>query len=323
MKKIKLIIYFLIINYTYKAQQNLVPNGSFEDTLGCPMFSNELYKCKNWFNPSIFSSPDYFNSCDLTNGVSVPKNFGGFQNAFEGKAYAGLIVYFNSMANYREYVAVKLQSTLIASVKYRLSLNISLADSCNFASSNLAFAFYTDTIGIDKPILTPTKFNNFNNTLQINKSDWTEIDEEFIANGNENYLILGNFQIDASTTFSNIGGGGIHGDYASAYYYIDKIQLTESFNNSNISDFEINAITPNGDGINDNVDFTKFNLNELEFEVFNRWGNLVFKSNNVNLKWNGINNNQHTLPPGTYYYIINAKQNNNKIQKHSYIQLIF
>ena len=72
------------------------------------------------------------------------------------------------------------------------------------------------------------------------------------------------------------------------------------------------GFSPNGDNINDRfvipdiaIDFPNYNI-----EVFNRWGNMVFKGNASTDDWNGISNQSGTLgdgvlPVGVYFYILN------------------
>ena len=68
-----------------------------------------------------------------------------------------------------------------------------------------------------------------------------------------------------------------------------------------------NAFSPNGDGINDN-----WVIKYLEsypgatIDVYNRYGQAVFKSLGYDKAWNGQYNG-NPLPIGTYYYIINPK----------------
>jgi gliding motility-associated-like protein len=64
-----------------------------------------------------------------------------------------------------------------------------------------------------------------------------------------------------------------------------------------------NTFTPNDDGFNDvfrprAICF----IERVEFNVFNRWGQLVFKTTNPNLEWNGTNLAGQNLAAGTYYY---------------------
>lgn len=66
-----------------------------------------------------------------------------------------------------------------------------------------------------------------------------------------------------------------------------------------------NAFSPNGDNVNDY--FTPLPcplfVKEVKFEVVNRWGELIFESNdNILLEWDGRNKNGDIVPSGTYYY---------------------
>jgi gliding motility-associated-like protein len=72
------------------------------------------------------------------------------------------------------------------------------------------------------------------------------------------------------------------------------------------------GFSPNGDNVNDRfvipdiaTEFPNYNI-----EVFNRWGNVVFKGNASTPDWDGISNQSGTLgdgvlPVGVYFYILN------------------
>lgn len=65
-----------------------------------------------------------------------------------------------------------------------------------------------------------------------------------------------------------------------------------------------NGITPNGDGRNDTwqIDFIDL-FPECEVEVYNRWGELLFRSVGYTQQWDG-RYNDGLVPVGTYYYVI-------------------
>ena len=74
-----------------------------------------------------------------------------------------------------------------------------------------------------------------------------------------------------------------------------------------------NAFSPNGDGINDTWIIT--NLSAYPggtVDVFNRYGQLVFHSENYNKPWDGTFDGK-PLPMATYYYIIDPKNREKKI----------
>ena len=61
--------------------------------------------------------------------------------------------------------------------------------------------------------------------------------------------------------------------------------------------FVPNAFTPNGDGINDVFQIKGEGVSQFLLIVYDRWGNKVFESKDINEQWLGINNNE-----GVYVY---------------------
>ena len=66
------------------------------------------------------------------------------------------------------------------------------------------------------------------------------------------------------------------------------------------------GFSPNGDGINDRlvIPLAEY-LKLIKLQVFNRWGDLVFQSEDYKNDWEGLNHNlKQPLPDGTYYYMV-------------------
>lgn len=65
-----------------------------------------------------------------------------------------------------------------------------------------------------------------------------------------------------------------------------------------------NGFTPNGDGLNDDwqIDYID-QFPECVVEVYNRWGELLFRNVGYTIRWDGKYEG-NDLPVGTYYYII-------------------
>lgn len=71
----------------------------------------------------------------------------------------------------------------------------------------------------------------------------------------------------------------------------------------------MNLFTPNGDGYNDVWVITNFEaIKPVRVAVYTRTGSLVYQNNNYQNNWNGYYNG-NPLPEGTYYYIIEGRDN--------------
>ncbi|HZX61787.1 MAG TPA: gliding motility-associated C-terminal domain-containing protein [Bacteroidales bacterium] len=67
-----------------------------------------------------------------------------------------------------------------------------------------------------------------------------------------------------------------------------------------------NAFTPNGDGLNDYfriIGTPTENITKYNFRIFNRWGQMVFNTNNIEEAWDGKSNGQY-CPAGVYVWEI-------------------
>lgn len=81
-----------------------------------------------------------------------------------------------------------------------------------------------------------------------------------------------------------------------------------------------NAFSPNGDGIHDRWEIKYLNTYPgATVEVYNRYGQLVYKSSGYPQPWDGTFNG-NPLPVGTYYYLINPK--NGRKQMSGYVDII-
>lgn len=84
------------------------------------------------------------------------------------------------------------------------------------------------------------------------------------------------------------------------------------------------AFTPNGDGKNDILIGSSHGIEEAEFLIFDRWGGMVFKTNDPkSLAWDGRTSDGKPAPQGAYVYLISAKNQVGKtIKKKGSVTLI-
>ena len=65
------------------------------------------------------------------------------------------------------------------------------------------------------------------------------------------------------------------------------------------------GFSPNGDLVNDEFIIEGLdNAAQKKIKILNRWGGIVYSSNNYDNKWNGTNINGDILPDDTYFYIL-------------------
>lgn len=84
-----------------------------------------------------------------------------------------------------------------------------------------------------------------------------------------------------------------------------------------------NAFTPNGDGLNDIFRPIPVGIKEFySFEIYDRWGKIVFRSTESNKGWDGRVNAQ-PAQTGTYVWIVKGMTVDNKlIEKHGAVVLL-
>ena len=85
-----------------------------------------------------------------------------------------------------------------------------------------------------------------------------------------------------------------------------------------------NVITVNGDGTNDTWEIENIEgyPNSI-IEIYNRWGNLVWKAEGYPKNWDGTNyRNGQVLPDGTYFYIINLHSDIYPEPQTGWVQII-
>lgn len=300
------------------AQQNLVPNGSFEEYWSCPT-SNDLNdgqfeKCKYWWKPSMGTS-DYFNRCN-NGAVNVPNNFWGYQESYDGDGYVGmsLISWYINTNNYigNEYIQTKLESPLKSCVEYYFEMRVNFSNYSRFAFSRIGALLTTNEIHLDTYgafVVEPQILNT--QGILADTINWVKVSGNFIASGNEEYLTIGYFFENVNNDTLNFQAPLGFDEEGYGYYLIDAVSLIEIGEIENCNYIIPNVFSPNDDGTNDVWKFTS--PIEGELSILNRWGETIYYSIGTEFSWDGEKSTE-----GVYYYIFKTEQNN----KTGFIQLI-
>jgi len=238
--------------------QNLVPNYSFEDTLMCVSHGGQFNGyLADWVGQGGGGGLWYFtaqcpgDNSNLTSGVGVPYNYAsgplGFQYAHSGVSYAGIWTFATgsttdtiypygktTYANARDYIQAKLIDSLKPGVIYYITFFVSLANYCDYSCSDIG-AFLSNTA----PLLNNTSVGLVlkyapqiaNNSKKEELSDtlnWQKISGSFKATGGEQYITIGNFKNDSTSSIRYLGQ--ISQYQTEAYYYIDDVIVSPDSN---------------------------------------------------------------------------------------------
>jgi gliding motility-associated-like protein len=85
-----------------------------------------------------------------------------------------------------------------------------------------------------------------------------------------------------------------------------RVESNQAYDCYSITSFDLavcqipEGISPNGDGYNDTFILNGYNVNTLY--IYNRYGKVVYNTNNYNNDWAGQSNEGKKLPVGTYFY---------------------
>ena len=209
---------------------NLVPNGGFEDTniKKLKSFGQMEEFCMDWFAATEVPA-DVFGEGAKGDKVGIPENNYGTQDAATGLCYAGFRAYSKDPKLKRSYLEVKLPNTLEKDVMYCVSFDISLADKSRYAVNEIG------VIVSDRKIEQPNEADMIQNADVKQKTNkvfqymegWEKFCGTFVGTGQEEYILIGGFggrnntEIEKVSRPSGMTGAQIN----HAYYFIDNVSI--------------------------------------------------------------------------------------------------
>ena len=226
--------------------QNLLPNPSFEVYDECP-YEMTIYPQKqlipHWYMPNKGTS-DYFNSCTNLQ-VSVPENFIGNLWAYDGQAYAGIVlleIHVEDTAdekdlNYREYLQAKLKKPLLTNQHYLVTIHYAVATYSTYAVNRFGAFFSEEKIKNRfsyQTLIYEPQISVPEDTVFTENNIWYELSDTIKADGGEQYITIGNFYPDKQTKFTILDISKLNLPLQDhiiknglAYYYIDMVSVEE------------------------------------------------------------------------------------------------
>jgi gliding motility-associated-like protein len=143
--------------------------------------------------------------------------------------------------------------------------------------------------------------------------------ETYFFNIEEHEIVIWNENV-VSNTYQTIQNEVVSVSVINIYgcSYVDSVTVSFLECDGPIS----NIFTPNGDGVNDLFYFNQYEYKDLQVFIYNRWGQLICKMNNIDY-WDG--NNCKTglkVSDGTYFYVMNyITRESEHGMKKGYIQV--
>jgi gliding motility-associated-like protein len=187
--KSSLIILILLLAFYTKAQQNLISNPSFEDTIYCNVGVTDITQIKSWYSPTI-------NSTFVT---SYCHNISYFPRT--GSVCVGGFTYYFGVGEQYNYYANKFTDTLNPNKVYCFKMFLKLYNKIKYGSNN--FAVFIENSHIFYPttsFLAPaTPIATLNTT--IIDTIYQEFSFLYNASGGETDFMIGGYMPYSSANY--------------------------------------------------------------------------------------------------------------------------
>lgn len=218
--------------------KELVPNGGFESILKEPNTFDQLASATGWGNVTIGFS-ELFDPSAKVKTVGIPENFYGSMKPVEGTRYAGFFAWKDDMRRnyegdaqdpfepgwnaYSEYPWINLTEPLKEGHTYVVSFMVALAQNSDRAISGLGALIFPTELHYSNRSFLKERPQVVETKILSSRGEWTEITGTFVAEGDEQTLILGTFPTAVFDSARIIEG--LDNQYA--YYYLDRVSVKE------------------------------------------------------------------------------------------------
>ena len=249
-------------------QNNLIPNGSFEELTECPTsaFTNPVGNIEfasPWWNGCIIGgggSPDIVHLCMSEIALSQIENNLGLQQPSEGLGFAGIVVYSEPppgstpediLANWGEYISCELIQSLLPYHEYKFNVHLSLAQRySNYNLKSLQVALSYDSIISQSLFLTTTEIANtfpdyedyeffeITGLDSVPYDGWQEFEIVITPTQIARHIAIGTFKSNYQIFEENelVFSHEAPVFQGQTYYFIDEVSLVEVIDTTNLED---------------------------------------------------------------------------------------
>jgi len=294
----------------FNATSQLLRND-FELCQGIPNQLGQWFLVNGLLNPSTgdqaLANPDFFHTAANAE-ADLPETAYAIVSPKNGQGVVGLHVADNTDTPKQEYLCFELSENLVVGRSYHLQFSWTNGKKTAVSPSGLSVSnlgvFCSDQfptqIGADA-IVENAQFV-FENSLY--SEEWREANISFVATEASKFITIGVFgETDVKSLLkSQVAGAQV------AYYFFDAVRFWEINENHImrvpwISDgmpvpihnviegketvYVPNSFTPNDDGKNDVFMEMQEGVLGWNLELYNRWGEVIFQSQDATIGWDG------------------------------------
>ncbi|MDX1445730.1 gliding motility-associated C-terminal domain-containing protein [Lishizhenia sp.] len=201
---------------------------------------------------------------------------------------------------------------------------------------------FTPNANMENPIITTSTAGTYEVSFtdqQCNRSvtaeiyfpgyPWTHIDDTLICEGASVLLVADTNMNNLQYTWEDGTVGQTRTVQGAGVYTVIVTNECHSYTSSAVVVEKVcgltipNVITPNGDDMNDAFIIQFVGVKAYEIVITNRWGNVVYESNDPFAAWDGTNKGGADVSAGTYFYQIVAEmESGEELVEQGFVQVV-
>jgi gliding motility-associated-like protein len=271
-------------------------------------------------------SPDLLSLDAQEPSRKLPRSVFGWISPQQGRSVVGASLWNRQMPDFREYISLELSEPLTLGETYTCSFYLAngrqaegTAGGCGIAGAGVFFSEEKPLQQGSKPLDAAPQFRI---EEPVYSPDWMQIRFSFVAEGEYQFLTVGNFENDVMTQAVAFSAAA----FPSAYYFFDSFELVKGIPAAPpapepapaVDEVEMpesqapeeeacpvfipSAFSPNGDGVNDFFEvYSACPIADLRMLIFDRLGRQVFLSSGPSARWDGLG-----ADAGPYLYRVEA-----------------